>query len=115
MKFYAPYKTFRVKVGGRVLLFPNGVRNVEESNLKEIAAIKSIPIELGEIRDREGNVVNEPQEVKLKDLTVRELLATAEAHGFDLGKARKKADIVTALTECFEAQAAAENDQTEPG
>ncbi len=60
MKFYAPYKTFRVKIGGRVLLFPNGVRNVEESNLEEIAAIKSIPIKLGEIRDLSGEVVNRP-------------------------------------------------------
>ncbi|KKM87726.1 hypothetical protein LCGC14_1266020 [marine sediment metagenome] len=60
MKFYAPYKTFRAKIGGRVLLFPHGVRNVAEDNLEEIKAIKSIPIELGEIRDLSGEVVNQP-------------------------------------------------------
>ncbi len=60
MKFYAPYKGFRVAVGGRVLRFPNGVRNVGEDNLEEIKAIKSIPIELGEIRDLSGEVVNQP-------------------------------------------------------
>jgi hypothetical protein len=59
MKFYAPYKNFRVMIGGRVIRFPHGVRNVDESNLEEIKAIKSIPIELGEIRDVSGEVVND--------------------------------------------------------
>ncbi|KKN47794.1 hypothetical protein LCGC14_0659150 [marine sediment metagenome] len=69
MKFYAPYKTFRVKIGGRVLLFPNGVRNVEASNREEIKAIKSIPIKLGEIRDLSGEVVNRPKKPSPKPKT----------------------------------------------
>ena len=61
MKFYAPYKNFRVMIGGRVLRFPNAVRTVQDNNLDEIKAIKSIPIELGEIRDVSGEVVNKSQ------------------------------------------------------
>ncbi len=60
MRFYAPYKNFRVMMGGRVLRFPNGSRTVEDGNLEEIKAIKSIPIEKGEIRDVSGDVVNKP-------------------------------------------------------
>ena len=61
-KFIAPYKKFRVVVDGINLLFPFGSRIVDDDNLAELAAIKKIPIELGEIKNAAGEVVNAPPE-----------------------------------------------------
>ena len=61
LRFYAPYKKFRVVVDDITLFFPNGSREVQESDKAEIMALKKVPISIGEIRDLNGHVVNAPK------------------------------------------------------
>lgn len=51
MKIYAPFKYFRYKQ----FKFPLGFVYVEESDLK---ILKKMPIELGELKDRDGKIIN---------------------------------------------------------
>ncbi len=61
MRFYAPYSGFRTTVVGRELRFPQGVMEVGPKDKKTIALLKRIPIEMGEITDPNGKVINKPK------------------------------------------------------
>lgn len=72
MKFFAPYKRFRVVVNGIKLYFPTGSRFVEDDNTREIEAIKHIPIELGKITNAAGECVNCPKPKPTKPIEAPE-------------------------------------------
>ena len=56
MRFFAPYKKFRMTVNGSILYFIKGRLDTDDENV--IKAIKKIPEEKGLITDLSGSVVN---------------------------------------------------------
>lgn len=101
-KFYAPYKKFRTVVDGITLLFPQGSRFVPDDNEREIAAIKKIPIELGEIKDAAGEVVNLPVDATFTEMKVAQLVEYAKEEGINLTGLRKKDEIIHAIMKSLE-------------
>ena len=59
MKIYAPYKKFR----WGIFYFPLGYRYTTKKELKEL---KKCPIELGELKNGQGKVINKPKPEKSK-------------------------------------------------